>query len=271
MTDWHVLYVDNARVYQPVLEAGLASAPAEAKGLDKVFRRFGPNHVGRRPKILDLSCGIGRHSISLAKLGYEVVGFDFSPYFLKTAQRLANREGLRRDSVRFIEGDANRLREILGERGEAGFDAVVCMDTSIVRSTLEEERRLVLSMRDVSRPGAILVVETASRDAFLRHKASLPFVQTFDGGKLQRHISAAYDSRMKHIKGCWRFYRVERNDDLKHLLTFNWESNIHSESDLRKLLKESGWTHLRTYGGIRKLDKLTSDSFHIVMVTKRVS
>src|SRR5271157_3213578 len=127
--DWHdVLYVQNARIYQPVLEAGLASAPSEARGLARIFTHFNLRaKVGSKPRILDVSCGIGRHSIHLAKLGYEVVGFDFSPYFLRTARRLAKAEGLGEGSARFVEGDTKEIRRILEGRGEVDFDGIICM------------------------------------------------------------------------------------------------------------------------------------------------
>lgn len=270
MEDWHhLLYVENARIYQPVLEAGLPSAPREAKGLDTLFRHFGLDHAEGRPKILDVSCGIGRHSINLAKLGYEVVGFDFSPFFLRTARRLAKREGLGPDTVRFYDGDTKCLREILESRGEGKFDAIICMDTSIVRPTMKEERALIRSMHEVGRPGAVLVVETANRDNFLKYPIPLPLVQSFAEGRIQRHISATYDARKKHIKGDWKFYRKVRNGDLKHLLTISMEANIHTESELRRLLQRAGWEHLRSYGSVKRLGMLSPDSFHIVMVARR--
>lgn len=271
MTDWRVLYVNNASTYQPVLEAGLPSAPAEAKGLDRVFRRYGLNRRKGRPKVLDVSCGIGRHSVNLAKLGYEVVGVDYSLHFLRTARGLAKKEGLGHDKVRFVEGDTARLKETLASKGEIGFDAIVCMDTSIVRPTLQEERELLRSMHEVARPESILVVETANREWFLKHRISLPFVQTFGGGKLQRHVLAEYDARRRHIIGEWTFYRRLGNGDLKRLLSVRMDSNIHTEPELRGLLEESGWTYLKSYGSIRRLNGLDSDSFHIVMVAKRAS
>lgn len=269
MTDWGVIYVDNASIYRPVLEAGLPSAPAEAKGLDRVFKRFGLDRRKDKVKVLDVSCGIGRHSISLARLGYEVVGFDYSPYFLRTARRLAKKEGLGHDAARFIEGDTARLQETLASKGETGFDAIICMDTSVVRPTLGEERTLLRSMHDVASPGSILVIEAANRESFLRHRISFPFVQSFDGGKLQRHVFAGYDARNRHIKGEWTFYRRLWNGNLKYLLSVKVDSNIHAEPELKGLLKESGWTHLGSYGSIRRLDELNPDSFHIVMAARR--
>jgi len=274
LSEWHDLYVKNASVYQPVLEAGLPSAPSEAKGLAKIFEVNGLRSNGEvRPRILDVSCGIGRHSIHLARLGYEVVGFDFSPHFLRTARRLAKAEGLGKGSVRFIEGDTKEIRRILEERGEVGFDAIICMDTSIVRKTIQEEIGILQSLHRLARKGALLVIETANRDNFLKHQPylRLPIVQSFPKARLQRHLRASYDSKRGLIVGDWRFYRELPNKDLKHLLSVDIESNIHSRKDLREALEGTGWKYVRSYGSVQRLDRLTSDSYHIVMVARKAS
>lgn len=45
-------------------------------------------------KILDLGCGRGRHSISLARKGYHVKGIDLSERAIESAQEKAEGEGL---------------------------------------------------------------------------------------------------------------------------------------------------------------------------------
>ncbi|MDZ4209777.1 MAG: methyltransferase domain-containing protein, partial [Candidatus Curtissbacteria bacterium] len=58
-------------------------------------------------KILDLCCGHGRHSIGLARRGFEVVGLDYSAYELDLARKEAGRRHL---DVKFIKGDARTFR-----------------------------------------------------------------------------------------------------------------------------------------------------------------
>lgn len=266
------LYVKKARIYRPVLEAGFSSARWEAEGLARIFKRYGVGaKAGNRPKVLDVSCGIGRHSIRLAKMGYEVVGFDFSPHFLRKARTLRRQAGLSGDVLRFYEGDTANIEKTLRSRGENGFDAIICMDTSLVRSALKKEIELLRSMYGLAKEKAILVIETANRESFLKYRSlhSFPFVQSFSNGKLQRHVRAGYDERTRHIKGEWQFFRKLRNGDLKYLASVEFDSVIHSQKDLRKILEVAGWVHVQDFGSVAKLNKLSSDSYHIVMVGKK--
>src|SRR5690625_5483861 len=68
------------------------------------------------PEILDLGCGRGRHSIALARRGYQVTGIDLSKEVVGKAEEIAEEAGLR--NVTFLTGD---MREPLDQR----FDAVL--------------------------------------------------------------------------------------------------------------------------------------------------
>ena len=58
-------------------------------------------------KILDLCCGQGRHSLELARRGFQnVEGLDRSHYLIQKAKKQAKKEGL---NVKFREGDARKL------------------------------------------------------------------------------------------------------------------------------------------------------------------
>lgn len=43
-------------------------------------------------RVLDVACGIGRHSLALARRGVEVIGLDYTPAYLRRA--VANAAGL---------------------------------------------------------------------------------------------------------------------------------------------------------------------------------
>ncbi len=191
---WRSLYVKNANVYQPILEYGLATAPAEARGLAKIFRK---QNISNSSRILDVSCGIGRHSVQLAKLGYEVVGFDFSAYFLNTARRLAKKERLGHDRLRLCQGDTESIEKVLGEKGESKFDAIICMDGGLHRPTKAEENKLLRAMRRLSRNGGILAIDMYSREFMEEYFFKLYnknwLLQYFSKAKLERHMLMDYN------------------------------------------------------------------------------
>lgn len=56
-------------------------------------------------KILDICCGSGRHSIELAKRGFDVTGFDLSDYLISQANKLKNKLKERNLKLKFLIND----------------------------------------------------------------------------------------------------------------------------------------------------------------------
>lgn len=69
-------------------------------------------------KILDLACGFGRHSLQLARRGFDVTGVDITPAYIAYASEQAEREQL---NARFLCCD---IRDV---HFEDEFDAVINM------------------------------------------------------------------------------------------------------------------------------------------------
>lgn len=108
----------------------------EAGFLHQIFKDHGVR------KVLDMACGIGGHSIELAKLGYRVVGVDVSQKMLELAKAKATKAGI---EVRFIHGDITQLSSLLNEETLAfPFDAVICMGNSLAHLPDEESLRKTL-------------------------------------------------------------------------------------------------------------------------------
>jgi SAM-dependent methyltransferase len=102
--------------YLVLYDAYLAErTPVEADQLEALLRIHPPRRV------LDLPCGQGRHSIELARRGYDVTGVDLSPFLLDVAKKRAAAAGVR---VRWLEGDMRQ--PIPG----ASFDVILNLFTS---------------------------------------------------------------------------------------------------------------------------------------------
>jgi SAM-dependent methyltransferase len=69
-------------------------------------------------RVLDVGCGPGRHSLSLARRGFDVVGVDHSAEFVRLASEAAASDGL---TATFEELDVRRLDR------PREFDATICL------------------------------------------------------------------------------------------------------------------------------------------------
>lgn len=86
--------------------------------------------------VLDMACGTGSQVFYLAKLGYEVIGSDFSPGLLKLARNKARKKNI---DLKFIDGDMRTL--------QAGkFDAVITIDNAIGHLIKDD---FVLAVRNI--------------------------------------------------------------------------------------------------------------------------
>jgi SAM-dependent methyltransferase len=85
-----------------------------------LFARLLQLNAGAR--VLDVACGEGRHSIELAKLGCEVVGYDLSRDMVAAAERNARSAGV---EITFVVDDMRAPEKVGGD-----FDAVMCVGTS---------------------------------------------------------------------------------------------------------------------------------------------
>lgn len=94
----------------------------------------------RGASILDLACGYGRHTIELARQGYQVIGLDYSKYFIELAKNEAKKQNVKVD---FIRDDMRNLSFV------NKFDAVISMFTSF--GYFEDEKDNVLVLRKISR------------------------------------------------------------------------------------------------------------------------
>ena len=108
--------------------------------------------------VLDLCCGQGRHSLELARRGFEhVTGVDRSRYLIRLARRRAKRDGL---AVNFHEGDARKFR-----LPDNAFDCVAVLGNSFGYFDSQEDDEGVLeAIKRVARPGATLVMDLTDGD-----------------------------------------------------------------------------------------------------------
>lgn len=255
------LYIQNAKIYQPVLEKGLERAPGEVRGLIRQFRQFGVPRTGR---VLDVSCGIGRHSINLAKQDFTVVGYDPSAHFLSRARQLAAQAKLPEEGIRFCCGEPTDIARILQDNRESGFDAIISMDYSFGYTTQQDDVKLFKALHMLAKPKCLLVIETGNRNFWLKHFQWF-WYESFPR-KLERFTSFNFNRSKTILKSNWTFYRRLGDHSLKHLLSLEVAARIYSKEALGQLVKSAGWRPLRTFENIEHPRRLTDTSPYFLML-----
>jgi 2-polyprenyl-3-methyl-5-hydroxy-6-metoxy-1,4-benzoquinol methylase len=147
--EWWKEYFDEPYA-KAILESFEERASGEVDFIEDVLSLPG------NAKILDLCCGLGRHSIELAKRGYKVTGVDVTGDYLETAR---NKTKKREVKIDFIESD---MRDISFNKK---FDAVINMFTSF--GFFEEENDNFKVLKNVSnalKPGGKFLIDVINRD-----------------------------------------------------------------------------------------------------------
>ena len=132
--------------YLALYDAYLAErTPVEIDQIEALLRIQPPR------RMLDLPCGQGRHSIELARRGYEVTGVDLSPFMLDVARKRATEAGVQ---VRWLEGD---MRRPIG--GES-FDVILNLFTSFgYFADPADDQRVLAAGAAMLEPGGRLLLE----------------------------------------------------------------------------------------------------------------
>jgi SAM-dependent methyltransferase len=254
------MFIDQASLYEATLEALVERAEAEVEGLKGIFSEQGVPPGG---SILDLACGIGRHSVLLAEEGYRVVGVDLSPTFIARAEESAAERGVD-DRVEFRVGDMREIGMLLGDlRGE--FNAVVNLFTSMGFWDEGTDREILRQLLDLSAPGGVLVVDIVNRDWLVRNFRARDFFR-WEDGRIQL-ATRRLDMESSRMFNIWEWYQ-DVDGDLVHKETIEVDHRVYTLRELKELVEESGWSYRTCYGGY-DLEPLKFDSRRMILVAKK--
>ncbi|MGO9605885.1 MAG: class I SAM-dependent methyltransferase [Candidatus Binataceae bacterium] len=110
----------------------------------------------REARVLDLCCGIGRHSIEFARRGFSVTSVDRTKPYLEQAQATAVKEGLQ---IEFVQSD---MREF--SRRDA-FDGAINLFTSFgYFDDVADDLRVARNVYESLRAGGRFVVDINGKE-----------------------------------------------------------------------------------------------------------
>ena len=116
--------------------------------------------IQQNERILDLCCGTGRHSLELARQGFDVVGVDRTPSFIEKARQNAKDGHL---AVEFVVGDMKEYCK------PCGFDVVINLFGSFgYFEDADDDQQVVRHMYASLRSGGRFLIETLGREIAAR-------------------------------------------------------------------------------------------------------
>jgi SAM-dependent methyltransferase len=186
-------------------------------------------------RLLDVPCGYGRHSISLAKLGFDIVGFDLNKDHLVAARSKAQQEKV---NMRFEQG--NMLN--LSYSGE--FDAVINMFYSFGFFDSDEENLQVLrNFRRALKPkGKFLMHTDVNIPRIVNGTYKTNEIRSLDTGGILR-IKEEFDSIKKRINGTWL---IEHNNQC---VERSYSVRVYEAEEFRRMCLSVGFSNCDLFGG----------------------
>jgi SAM-dependent methyltransferase len=149
--------------------------------------------------ILDVPCGLGRHSIELCRRGYQVTGVDLSEESITEAKRHAAEAGL---SAEWVHADMTALDKVCGRKK---FDGAFCFGNSFGYMNYNSTIDFLRALSSCLKVGAGFVLDTG-----LAAESLLPNLQPRKWYKIDDMYmlsDAAYDGESSQLRTQYTFIR----------------------------------------------------------------
>ncbi len=232
----------------PPITAAMPWADRTGAEVDRAIAMLKPQGTER---VLDLACGIGRHSLELRRRGFEVVGVDISADLLKMAERDAGAQGL---EISFLQAD---LRE-LDLRDE--FDIVLSLNDGAVGyfETDAENYRTFEVVAQALREGGGHLVQLPN---VLHAEAHLPKKSWIVGESTLELSDHHWNAEDRYIEGSTVPIRLGEVFEKYEPIPFR--QRLYTAEELAELYDSVGMRLANTFAGSGKPRKPKPSQFEI--------
>ncbi len=228
--DWHKDFFKNS-FYNPASPLAVKRAVGESAFIAKALR------LKKGAKILDLCCGPGRHSVLLAKKGFEVTGLDFSREYLAEASARARKAGVK---VRLIRADMRKLKF------NREFDAVINMFTSFgYFPGFGDDLNVLKGIKRALKPGGLFLLDMMNMDWLCANFKPKDWLLLEDGTyQLEEREWLGKKSRLLACR--WIKIKPGKPPEERKLVLRQY-----NRRDISKALRKAGLRAVRFWGNLK--------------------
>jgi SAM-dependent methyltransferase len=192
--------------------------------------------TGVRPgsRVLDLCCGIGRHSIQFAGRGFDVTGVDKTPEYIKTARKSVKELGLK---VTFV------IDDMLHFRKDNFYDLIVSYFSSFgYFESRDDDLKAAQNIAVSLRYGGKFLIDVVGKEIVARNYQRKNWVEKEDFILLEERV---VEKNWTGINTRWTIVKEGKRTDL------NIFHRLYSAVELIDLLRQSGFSNVKVYGDIK--------------------
>jgi len=200
-------------------------------------------------KVLDMPCGVGRHSIELQKKGFNVVGVDKTSEYVDEAKEKDDSS-----EIEFIKEDMKSFKR------EHSFNVVLNWWNSFGYFEDREDDRQMLEniYTSLKQDGALVMdlwsKELAAMNDFSSHWSGQDGIYNLEEGRPK--------DDWKKVERTW--IKVENGETVE----YTWEQRLYAASELEQMLKQVGFSNIDFYGNVEG-DGFDEEADRLVVVARK--
>lgn len=231
MTDYAEWHRQDAfwELFEPVLfsQQRLTLAKEQVSQIEQLLQ------IPTGAHILDLCCGVGRHSLELAARGYAVTGVDRTAHYIEVARESARERNL---DIAFAVAD---MREY---QATEAYNVVLNLFGSFgYFDSAADDRRVVSNMLAALRPGGQVLIETMGKEILARDFQARDWDEVGDLLLLSEKTVTQNWGRIET-----RWIAIRGSERVEHRVSVRSYSAI----ELSSLLESAGFADVCVFGNL---------------------
>ncbi len=209
--------------------------------------------IPKNALILDLACGLGRHSIELSKRGYNVVGVDFKREYIRQCKEKARKFRLK---TKFMQGDMRKLKF------KNKFDVVLNLFTSFGYFSDDENLDVLRKMARALKKNGKIIMDVSNRDFIIKHFRKSRLSKLKPGYLLEER---KFDFSTSRINATWTFLSKNKRKISEKKIS----CRIYSYHELKNMFEKVGIKIIKNFGSF-KGEPISAKTKRLIIVGKKL-